>query len=67
MNLIDKVKVLETDIDILKKGIDRVVEKYPYNMGILVRGNKSGLSITVEKDFDKVEAPGFMQKRQGQA
>jgi hypothetical protein len=62
MNLQEKILVIEADVAILKKGIERVVEKYPLPIGILVRGNKSGLSVTIEKDFDKVPEKVFTQK-----
>lgn len=63
MNLQEKIKFIEEDVDILKKGIDRVVEKYPFPMGILIRGNKTGLSVTVDENFDKASEKAFMQKR----
>ncbi len=67
MNLQEKMKVIEEDVDILKKGIDRVVEKYPLPIGILVRGNKTGLSITIESNFDKVPQKVFEQQRRAVA
>jgi hypothetical protein len=67
MTLLEKIQAIDADVNILKKGIDRVVEKYPLPIGILVRGNKSGLSVTVEKDFDKVPETVFMQKRLSQS
>ena len=67
MNLQEKIQVIEEDVDILKKGIDRVVEKYPLNIGILVRGNKSGLSVTIDKNFDKVPMEVFTRKRLAQS
>lgn len=67
MTLLEKIQAIDADVNILKKGIDRVVEKYPLPIGILVRGNKSGLSVTVEKDFDKVPEAVFMQKRLSQS
>ena len=51
------------DVDILKKGIDRVVEKYPLPIGILVRGNKTGLSVTIDSNFDKVPEKVFETQR----
>jgi hypothetical protein len=66
MNLQEKILAIEADVNILKKGIDRVVERYPLPIGILVRGNKSGLSVTIDKDFDKVPETVFTQKRIGQ-
>lgn len=66
MNLLEKIQAIDADVNILKKGIDRVVEKYPLPIGILVRGNKSGLSVTVDKNFDKVPEDVFTQKRIGQ-
>jgi len=63
MNLQEKIQVIEEDVDILKKGIDRVVEKYPLPIGILVRGNKSGLSVTIDKNFDKVPMEVFTRRR----
>lgn len=67
MTLLEKIQAIDADVNILKKGIDRVVEKYPLPIGILVRGNKSGLSVTVERDFDKVPETVFMQKRLSQS
>jgi len=67
MNLQEKIQVIEEDVDILKKGIDRVVEKYPLPIGILVRGNKSGLSVTIDKNFDKVSDDVFTRKRLAQS
>ncbi|MFM2306402.1 MAG: hypothetical protein RLZZ367_1071 [Bacteroidota bacterium] len=67
MTLLEKIQIMDADVQILKKGIDRVVEKYPLPIGILVRGNKSGLSVTVDKDFDKVPESVFTQKRLGQS
>ncbi|HLP22368.1 MAG TPA: hypothetical protein VK174_18765 [Chitinophagales bacterium] len=67
MNLLEKIQAIDADVAILKKGIDRVVEKYPLPIGILVRGNKSGLSVTVDKDFDKVPEGVFIQKKISQA
>lgn len=67
MTLLEKIQIMDADVQILKKGIDRVVEKYPLPIGILVRGNKSGLSVTVDKDFDKVPDAVFTQKRLGQS
>jgi hypothetical protein len=67
MNLQEKIQVIEQDVDILKKGIDRVVEKYPLSIGILVRGNKSGLSVTIDKNFDKVPMEVFTRKRLAQS
>jgi hypothetical protein len=63
MNLQEKIKAIEMDVDILKKGIDRVVEKYPLPIGILVRGNKTGLSVTIDRDFDKVPEKVFLQQQ----
>ena len=67
MTLQEKIQVIEEDVDILKKGIDRVVEKYPLPIGILVRGNKSGLSVTIDKNFDKIPAEVFTRKRLAQS
>ncbi len=67
MNLQEKIQVIEEDVDILKKGIDRVVEKYPLPIGILVRGNKSGLSVTIDKNFDKVPMEVFTRRRLAQS
>jgi len=67
MNLQEKIQVIGQDVDILKKGIDRVVEKYPLSIGILVRGNKSGLSVTIDKNFDKVPMEVFTRKRLAQS
>ncbi len=67
MNLQEKILVIEEDVDILKKGIDRVVEKYPLPIGILVRGNKSGLSVTIDKNFDKVPMEVFTRRRLAQS
>jgi len=67
MTLQEKILMMEADVDILKKGIDRVTEKYPFPMGILTRGNKNGLSVTIEKDFDKVSEKVFMQRQTSRA
>ena len=62
MNLQEKIQAIEKDDVIFKKGIERVVEKYPITISMLVRGNKVGLSVSVDKDFDKVPNSVFMQK-----
>jgi hypothetical protein len=62
MNLQEKIEAIEKDDLIFKKGIERVVEKYPLRISMLVRGNKVGLSVSVDKDFDKVPSSVFTQK-----
>ena len=62
MNLQEKIQVIEKDTEIVKKGIGRVVEKYPMPISILVRGNKTGLSVTIDETFDKIPDSVFIQK-----
>jgi hypothetical protein len=62
MNLQEKIQAIENDEVIFKKGIERVVEKYPLTISVLVRGNKTGLSVNINKDFDKVPNSVFIQK-----
>ncbi len=62
MNLKEKIQVIEKDSEIIKKGIGRVVEKYPMPISILVRGNKTGMSVTVDENFDKIPDSVFTQK-----
>lgn len=62
MNLQEKIQAIECDATIFKKGIERVVEKYPLPISMLVRGNKTGLSVSVDREFDKVPESVFIQK-----
>lgn len=62
MNLQQKIRVIEKDEMIVKRGIDRVVERYPLPIAILVRGNKTGLSVTIDESFDKVPTSVFTQR-----
>jgi hypothetical protein len=62
MNLQEKIQAIENDELIFKKGIERVVEKYPLPISMLVRGNKTGLSVSIDKDFEKVPNSVFIQK-----
>ena len=62
MNLQEKIQAIEQDEVIFKKGIERVVEKYPLSISILARGNKTGLSVSIDKDFDKVPVSVFKRK-----
>ena len=67
MNLQEKIQAIEKDDVIFKKGIERVVEKYPLAISMLMRGNKTSLSVSVDKDFDKVPVSVFMQKQLSQS
>lgn len=67
MNLQEKIQAIEKDDVIFKKGIERVVEKYPLPISMLMRGNKTALSVSVDKDFDKVPVSVFMQKQLSQS
>ena len=62
MNLQEKVQAIENDSVTLKKGIERIIDRYPLPLAMLVRGNKTGLSLSVDKDFDKVPDSVFIQK-----
>ena len=66
MNLQEKVQIIESDEVTLKKSIERIRDRYPLSLSMLVRGNKTGLSLTVDKDFDKVPDEVFTRKPAGQ-
>lgn len=66
MNLQEKVQAIKNDVDSLKKGIESVVTRYPLPIAMLVRGNKTGLSVTIESDFDKIPEAVFTRKPLGQ-
>lgn len=66
MNLQEKIQVIETDAVIAKKSIDRVIVKYPFPISMLVRGNKTGLSVTIDEHFEKVPTSVFIQKKANQ-
>ena len=66
MNLQEKVQAIENDEVTLKKGIERIKDRYPLALSMLVRGNKTGLSLSIDKDFDKVPDSVFMQKTASQ-
>lgn len=63
MNLQEKIQVIENDAVIAKKSIDRVIVKYPFPIAMLVRGNKLGLSVTIDKDFEKIPLAVFTQRK----
>ncbi|MES2619479.1 MAG: hypothetical protein V4615_01400 [Bacteroidota bacterium] len=67
MNLQEKVQVIENDVVTLKKGIERIKDRYPLSVAMLIRGNKTGLSLSIDKDFDKVPDSVFMQKTASQS
>ncbi len=67
MNLQEKIQAIENDATIFKKGIERVVERYPLSISMLVRGNKTGLSVSIDREFEKVPESVFMQKQVSQS
>lgn len=67
MNLQEKIQAIENDTVIFKKGIERVVERYPLPISMLVRGNKTGLSLSIDREFEKVPEAVFMQKQVSQS
>jgi hypothetical protein len=66
MNLQEKVQVIENDVVTLKKGIERIKDRYPLSVYMLVRGNKTGLSLSIDRDFDNVPESVFIQKTASQ-
>ena len=62
MNLQEKIQAIEKDEITLKKGIERIRDRYPLSLAMLVRGNKTGLSLSVDRDFDNVPDSVFIQK-----
>ncbi len=66
MNLQEKIQVIENDAVVAKKSIDRVIVKYPFPISMLVRGNKTGLSVTIDKDFEKIPLSVFTPKKVSQ-
>lgn len=67
MNLQEKIQAIENDTTLFKKGIERVVERYPLPISMLVRGNKTGLSLSIDREFEKVSEAVFMQKQVSQS
>ena len=67
MNLQEKIQVIESDEYVFKKNVERVVEKYPFPIAVLVRGNKNGLSITIDRNFDKTSEQVFKRIPLGQS
>jgi hypothetical protein len=65
MNLQEKVQIIENDEVTMKKGIERIRDRYPLSLSMLIRGNKTGLSLTVDKNFDKVPEEVFTHKPLG--
>ena len=63
MNLQEKTDAIKNDVTTVKKGIEMVIGRYRgLPISLLTRGNKTGLSVTINSDFDDIPETVFKQR-----
>ncbi len=67
MNLQEKVEAINNDVIQAKNGIDSLGYKYSFPITVIARGTKSGLSVTVDRDFDKAAELAFKRRTASQS